>query len=157
MDDIIVEIFATFLIWVLYAGLIILWFIDGKIRKEQVLHALFAGAIAWTIVFAIKRLFPTIRPYMTNGKEIEVLVPPTDGAFPSSHTALAFSLAVTVFMHDRKIGYWYLIGALIIGAARVLANVHYPIDILGGAFVGTLVAVIVEKTHMFQLLPRKKK
>jgi len=155
MEGILIEFFATFLIWVLYAGLVVLWFIDGKIRKEQVVHALVAGALAWLIAFAIKRLFPTLRPFILNGGEVDVLMVPTDSAFPSAHTALAFSLAVTIFMHDRKVGFWYLAAALMIGTTRVLANVHYPIDILGGAFIGTIIAVVIEKTHMFQLLPRK--
>lgn len=84
---------------------------------------------------------------MTNGKEIDVLIMPVDGAFPSSHSAEAFALAVTVFMHDRKVGWWFLISALTIGIARVVANVHYPVDIIGGAFLGTIIAVIVEKVH----------
>lgn len=157
MDDVIVEFFATFLIWILYAGLVVLWFIDGKIKKEQVLHALVAGGIAWLIAFTIKRIFPTLRPYMINGRETDVVIPPSDGAFPSSHTALAFSLASTIFMHDKKIGFWYLAAALLVGTARVLANVHYPVDILGGAIIGTLIAIIVEKTHVFKLLPKKRK
>lgn len=155
MEDIAVMFFATFFIWVLYAGLIVLWFIDGRIKKEQVIHALMASLTAWVIVLLIKHFFPTIRPFMQNGGGVDVLIRPTDAAFPSAHTALAFGLAVTVFMHDRRVGWIYLIGALIIGIARVLANVHYPVDILGGALIGSLVAVIVEKFHLFKLLGRR--
>jgi undecaprenyl-diphosphatase len=59
-------------------------------------------------------------------------------------------------MHDRKIGWFYLVGALVIGVARVLANVHYPIDILGGALIGTLVAVVVERAHLFQFFQKRR-
>lgn len=154
MDDFVIEFFASFFIWFLYLGLVVLWFIDGKIKKEQVIHALVASMVAWIIAFLIKRYFPTVRPFITNGREIDVLMRPTDGAFPSEHTTLAFALAVTVYMHDRKVGWVFLISALAIGAARVLANVHYPIDILGGAFLGTLVAVVIEKIHFLQLINR---
>lgn len=155
LEDITVEFFATFFIWFFYASLIILWFIDGRIKKEQVIHALLASLIAWTLGMLIKHFFPTIRPFIRNGGEVDVLIRPTDAAFPSAHTALAFSVAVTIFLHDRKIGWIYLISALIIGVARVLANVHYPVDILGGAFIGTLVAVIAEKVHLFKLLNKR--
>lgn len=155
MEDITIEFFATFLVWFLYAGLIVLWFVDGKIKKEQVIHALLASLAAWTLAFFIKRFFPTVRPFITNGKEIDVLFRPTDGSFPSEHTTLAFAVAVTIFMHDKKVGWFYLIGALLIGIARVVANVHYPIDIVGGAFLGTLMAVIVEKFHLFKLLRKR--
>lgn len=156
MGGVAIEFFATFLIWLLYAGLIILWFIDGKIKKEQVLHALAAGLLAWGVTQLIKMIFPTVRPFIANGEEAIVLIRPTGSAFPSSHTATAFSLAVTIFLHDRKVGAWYMLGALFIGIARVLANVHYPIDILGGAFIGTFIAVVIEKTHMFKLLGKGK-
>lgn len=155
MDGVIIGFFATFLIWILYTGLLVLWFVDGRIRKEQVLHSLFAGVIAWGIAWAVKTLFPTVRPFVLNGRGTDVLIAPSDSAFPSAHTALAFSLAVTIFMHDRRVGFWYLLAAFLIGAARVLANVHYPMDIVGGAFIGTLIAVIVEKTHMFRFLSKK--
>ena len=153
MDDIVIEFFATFLIWFLFAGLIILWFIDGKIKKEQVVHALVACSVAWIIAFLIKKFFPTLRPFVLNGKEVEVMLKPSDGAFPSEHTTLAFALATTIFMHDRKIGWIYLIAAAAVGISRVLANVHYPIDILGGAFLGTIVAVVIEKVHFRKILP----
>lgn len=152
MDDVIIIYFASFFIYFLFLGLIILWFIDGKIKKEQVIHALFACLFAWVISALIKHFFPTLRPFITNGREIDVLIRPIDGAFPSGHTTLAFALAITIFMHDRKIGWFFLIGALAVGAARVLANVHYPIDIVGGAFLGTIVAVIVEKIHFLDLI-----
>lgn len=157
MDDIVIEFFATFLIWILYAGLIVLWFIDGKIKKEEVIHALMAGLIAWLITFAIKNAFPTLRPFAINGREVDVLFRPNDSAFPSAHTALAFSLAVTIFLHDKKAGWLFLLAALLIGVARVFANVHYPIDILGGALIGTIIAVLVEKLHLFKLFEKRRK
>lgn len=143
---------ASFLIWLLFAGLFVLWIIDGRIKKEQVLHAIYSSTIAWFIAFIIKTLFPTSRPFAQNGDEIKTITVPFDGAFPSQHTAIAFAVAVTIFMHDKKYGWLYLVSALLIGWARVMANVHYPADIFGGALLGTLVAVAVEKRHFFGLL-----
>ena len=155
MEDLVIIFFATILIWILFLGLIVLWFIDGKIKKEQVAHALFAVTLTFVVITFIKYFFPTLRPYMQNGREIDVLITPIDSSFPSQHTAFAFSLAITIFLHDRKIGLIYLVCALLIGIARVIANVHYPIDILGGALLGTLVAIVVEKTHLFKFLSKK--
>jgi undecaprenyl-diphosphatase len=154
MEDLIVMFFASFFIYFIFAGLIVLWFIDGKIKKEQVVHALVACLIAWTVAALIKHFFPTLRPFVINGQEIDVLIRPKDGAFPSEHTVLAFALAVTVFMHDRRIGWWFLLSALIVGISRVIANVHYPIDIVGGSFLGTMVAVVVEKVHFLDFVNR---
>lgn len=156
-EDIVVEFLATFFIWFLFLGLAILWVIDGRIKKEQVVHALLACLTAFLAALLIKHFFPTIRPFVLNGGEIDVLLRPTNGAFPSEHTTIAFALAVTVFMHDRHVGWFFLISALLIGIARVVANVHYPVDIVGGAFLGTIVAVVVERMHLFQLITRKRK
>jgi undecaprenyl-diphosphatase len=152
MEDLIVIFLASFFIYFLFIGLIILWFIDGKIKKEQVIHALFACLFAWVVAALIKHFFPTLRPFMINGREVDVLIRPTDSAFPSEHTVIAFALSVTVFMHDKRVGWWFLLSALVIGVSRVVANVHYPIDIVGGAFLGTLVAVVVEKLHFLDLV-----
>lgn len=154
MSDLTVTFFATFYIWFLFFSLVVLWFIDGKIKKEQVVHALFAIFISWGITFLIKSFFPTLRPFMINGDDIGVVIPPTNGAYPSEHTTTAFALAITIFLHDRKVGWFYLISALLIGLFRIIANVHYPIDIVGGALLGTLTAIVVEKVHLFKIFKK---
>lgn len=155
MGSLVVTFLASFLIWFLYAGLLVLWVIDGKIKKETVIHALLASLTAWLLAEIIKSLIPTIRPFLLNGQPVETLTLPLDGAFPSAHAALAFGLAVTVWFHDRKVGWIYLILAVVIGIARVIANVHYPQDIFGGGVLGILTAFLVEKLHLFKLLRRK--
>ena len=155
MESAALEFSATFLIWIMYAGLLVLWFFGKKINKKQIVLALIAGFLAWTIAQGVKLAFPTLRPFMVNGDPVGVLITPTGSAFPSAHTALAFSLAVTIFLLDGKIGWIYLSFAMFVGIARILANVHYPIDIVGGALIGILVAIIVGKTRIFGLLKRK--
>jgi undecaprenyl-diphosphatase len=154
-ESILVKFFATFFLWFLFLGLGVLWVIDGKIKKEQVAHALLACLIAFAASLLIKYFFPTVRPFMLNGDGVGVIIPPTNGGFPSEHTTIAFALAVTVFMHDRKVGWYFLVSAIAVGVARVMANVHYPVDLIGGAFLGTITAVVVEKIHLFKLITRK--
>lgn len=155
MNNTLLIFFAEFLIYFLFLGLGVLWFIDGKIKKEQVLHAFLSCLFAWAIALAIKFLFPVARPYLENGSTSLALFAPTGSSFPSEHTTLAFALAVTIFMHDRVVGWGFLIGAILVGMARVLANVHYPLDILGGAFLGTIVSIILERIHFVKLLSPK--
>lgn len=155
MESAVLEFSATFLIWLLYGGLFVLWFFGKKINREQVIYALVAGFLAWSIAQAIKMIFPTLRPFMVNNEPVGVLITPLGSAFPSAHTAMAFSLAVTMFLLDGKIGWIYLSVAAFIGIARILANVHYPIDIVGGALIGTLVAIVVGKTKFFGLIRKR--
>ncbi len=129
-------------------GLLVLWVVDGKIKKEQALHALFAFAVSWVLADLIKNLFHTPRPFELNGQPTLTVVALADGAFPSGHAAASLALALTVWLHDKKIGLLFIIGAFLIGIARVLANVHYPIDILGGFIIGASVSLALEKIHI---------
>src|SRR5688572_21440247 len=140
MNTMVIEFLASFLIWLMFAGLVILWFIDGRIKKEQVLHALFSAVVAYLITVVIKIIFPTLRPFRVEDVVPLTFMVPSDGSFPSGHTAKALALATTIWLHDKKAGAIYMVLALLVGSARVFANVHYPIDIVGGALIGTLVA-----------------
>lgn len=157
MPHVIVTFLASFLIWVLFAALFILWIIDGRIKKEIVLHALFSSILTWIFAAMIKSLFPTDRPFAVNGNSVLTLTTPSDSAFPSAHTAIAFAIATTVWLHDKKIGWLYVFLALVIGIARVFANVHFPIDLFGGAVLGIAVGILADKIHLFSFVGSRKK
>ncbi len=148
MYDEIVLFLASFLIWLMFAGLVILWFIDGKIKKEQVIHALLASFIAWTIAEIMKRIFNTPRPFDLNHLQTFTATLPTDPAFPSGHAATVFGLAVSVYLHDKRVGIIFIILAALVAWARVAANVHFPIDVIVGGLIGAIVAVVIEKIHL---------
>lgn len=145
---------ASVLIWLMFFGLIVFWVIDGKIKKETVLHALFACLVAYLATEFIKYLFPTIRPFQVSNIVPLTATIPGDGAFPSTHTAVAFALSVTILKHDKKVGILYLIMAGIVGIARIFAHVHYPIDIIAGALIGTIISRLTSSKHFDRLLNR---
>jgi undecaprenyl-diphosphatase len=154
MPNYLIEFAASFFIYFMYLGLIVLWITDGRIKKEQVIHALSATLIAFLTAEILKSIFHTARPFIVQGLTPLTLTIPSDAAFPSTHTAVAFALAITVWLHDRKVGWIYLIWALFVGVARILANVHYPIDIWGGAILGIIIALGLEKVHLFNFIKR---
>jgi len=156
MNEVLITFLASFLIWFMFAGLLVLWLLDGRIKKEQVVHALLASFAAWLVAQVIKNLFPTVRPFEMNGELPMTLTIHTDSAFPSGHTAAAFGLATTLWLHNKKLGFIYLLSALVVGVARVLSNVHYPQDILGGALLGLATAFVVERLHVYKLLSGRK-
>lgn len=156
MPDFLITFIASILIWLMYAGLVVMWVIDGRIKREQALHALFSSIIAWIIAQMIKTILDTPRPFMVNGEPPMTLTSHTDPAFPSAHTALAFSLATSVWLHDKKVGATFVVLALLVGFGRVLANVHYPIDIIGGGLVGIVIAIAFDRLHLFEILKRLK-
>lgn len=83
---------------------------------------------------AIRFVFPLGRPFTTLG--ITPLFVESTSAFPSGHAAFFFALAAAMWWQNRAWGWWFFALALVNGAARVAAGVHWPLDIAGGAFVG---------------------
>lgn len=65
-----------------------------------------------------------------------------NNGFPSDHTLLAAAAAAIVTPFSLPLGILMWIIALAIGAARVLALVHHPIDIIGSLVIVAISALI---------------
>ncbi len=154
MISFLITFLASILIWMMVGGLFVLWFIDGRIKKEQVLHCIMAIALAVVVDSILKNYFHIPRPFMIDGRTSLTLFKGTDWSFPSEHATIAAALATTVWIHDKRLGSVYIVAAFLVGVGRVLSNVHYPIDILGGAVVGIIIALLLEKTHLFKVSPK---
>ncbi len=75
-------------------------------------------------------------------------------AFPSGHAAFYFALAAAVFyLLGRSWGWRFIVGALLIGIARVYAGVHWPLDIVGGLLVALSGLFIVK--YLFKHIEHK--
>lgn len=71
--------------------------------------------------------------------------------FVSSHAANSFALLTFLSLilprKFRPLKYILLIWAILIGYSRIYNGVHYPGDVLGGAFLGILVGWIVSRLY----------
>ena|SRR3990172_12259034 len=139
--------FASILIWILFLALPVFYGM-GKVKKEMVFHAFLAFFAAWLFGQMIKDLIPTTRPFLVTGAPPLTLTNPEGTSFPSTHAASVFSLAVTVWLHNRKFGIFYIAGAIGVAVGRVLASVHYPVDVVAGAILGTFVAIVLNNLHI---------
>ena len=143
-----VTFLASILIWFMLGGLVVLWYVDGNIKKSLVIKALLAAVVAWILSLIIKDLLGATRPFGVNGGPPLTITLPFSSSFPSSHAAFAFALAVTVWFYNRTLGIVYMVGAVIIGIGRVAGNVHFPIDIIGGAILGVFVAIVIDTVKL---------
>lgn len=113
----------------------------GKKGRWVVLIALLAVASADLGVYRVlKPLFGRIRPCNVL-QDVHLLVRKSGGlSMPSSHAANFFAVATvfSYFYRKYQLVFWFL--ASLVAYSRVAVGVHYPFDIIGGAFAGMLFA-----------------
>jgi membrane-associated phospholipid phosphatase len=65
---------------------------------------------------------------------------PHSGSFPSGHATMAFACATVVAWHEPRLAFPAFVLAGAIAWSRVYNGVHWPLDVLGGAALGILIA-----------------
>lgn len=121
-------------------------------KTEVALHVLMSVIFVLIFTIILKELFAVPRPFLAEGEEAYAGLTHFS-SLPSTHTAVAFVLATSVALHQKRLGVFLFTIASLIGIGRVMANVHYPIDIIVGLLIGVLTGVIFNQIH----LTRKKR
>lgn len=123
--------------------LIIFFFFRKKDRSLAVLLTI-AVVVSSIVVGVIKDAVGRERPYQV--LDVRQLVDEHDNrSFPSNHAQLSFLLAAIVFRFYRKFGIILFFIALLISFGRIYLGVHYPSDVMGGALIGILLAILILK------------
>lgn len=130
-----------------------LLFILFKKYKKSVWVVLVAVGVVVALadqfsVQLFKEMFERWRPcHNLELKEVVHIVNDKCGGrfgFVSSHAANSFALATLIGLFlNRKALVLLLVWAGAVAYSRVYLGVHYPADILGGAILGALIAVVV--------------
>lgn len=124
--------------------------------KNEALHmSLWVIALAFFIFLAsevtkefVARLRPNNDP--TINSLIRVLRRPSGFSFFSGHAATSFSITTLVvsFMRQRVPWVWvFYVWPLIFSFSRIYAGVHYPLDIVAGAIIGSLMGLVFYWTY----------
>jgi membrane-associated phospholipid phosphatase len=125
------------LIW-LVVGLVLVA-IDST-RWEQWLVCALLGPLAIGLNYAIKLAVKRPRPVLEG-------LPPLGGApsslsFPSAHATSSFAVATAMVRVDPAMAGAFAV-AVLISLGRPYLGMHYPSDVLAGAFLGVLLGLIV--------------
>ncbi|MCE5214259.1 MAG: phosphatase PAP2 family protein [Methanobacterium sp.] len=143
--------FGSILAWIVVCA--VLFIFGGENGKKVAILGLAALFLSNVLVYLLKLIVAEPRPFLTL-PHVDLLVSENDiYSFPSSHTASSFALAIIIGLKYKlnfkginlRLIYPLLAFAGIVGFSRIYVGVHYPFDILFGALVGILSAILVLK------------
>lgn len=127
---------AVYLSYILIALLLFFVFYKSSPKKRLMfLIALFSAIVSrFVITEIIRALYHRPRPFQV--LPVRQLIPESGWSLPSGHTAFFFAVSMAIWLYNRRLGWFFFITSLIMGAARVFSGVHWPLDIFWGVIVG---------------------
>lgn len=113
-------------------------------KREIVIFSL----ITLPIIFIISRIctgmYFNARPFVDN--QFLALIPhKANNGFPSDHTLLSSAVAMVIWNFNKKIGWFLLALALLVGLARVYVGVHHYIDIFASIAISFITIIVTQK------------
>jgi membrane-associated phospholipid phosphatase len=138
-----IELSAQYLYLVVIAGACLTAvLLPRTAQKRLALLAVLVFPGSFIVGTLLGMVISSPRPFVV--EPIPPLIPAsTDNGFPSDHTLLAMACATVIFVFSRRTGVILIALALVVGAARVAARVHHPIDVLGSAAIVWAVTLAV--------------
>ena len=121
---------------------------DDSLLKKKAIYIgetfIVSAIITNTLKYTIKR----DRPFITC-PNIEKVTTGGSPSFPSGHTSDAFATATSLSIAFPK---WYVIApsflwASVVGYSKMDLGVHYPSDVLAGAAIGAVSAILTYKLN----------
>ena len=128
------------------------WLIYCLIKKKFSLLKKYLPVLAVSLMLSdaisfrvLKPGFERLRPcyQFSDVRQVSVRCG-SDFGFPSNHAANSFAFAVVMYLLSRNKyrALWFMF-AIIISYTRIYLGVHFPGDVLFGAFIGALIAYLV--------------
>lgn len=132
--------------WFWALGLLVLWLSGGPFWKEWAVVQFASISLLAAMVLVIKFRVRRRRPEGEWGRIYRFTDP---HSFPSGHAARAFLIAtIATGLGPAWLAVILWIWAPLVSLARVAMGVHYLSDIVAGAFLGIVVALIGLQVYM---------
>lgn len=129
---------ARYLLWVMAAVMVLVFFSQTNMIWLAALTPLCAWVVAISLEYIIKRP----RPFVQSKKEPLGHPMWNTPSFPSGHATISFAIATLTLFVTIGVGTVLLVFAAIVAVSRVFLGVHFFTDIIAGAFIGSLLSVL---------------
>jgi undecaprenyl-diphosphatase len=123
----------------------IVWLVIGLVlaviwrRTLPFVAVVLAVALADALASLLKVVVGGTRP----SDKSSLITIPHSHSFPSGHTAVAFSAAGVLAAFVPRAAPAFFVLAAAIGYSRIYIGVHWPLDVVGGAVIGILTALLL--------------
>lgn len=133
---------ANYLLIFVVLGTGIAWLkVDKATKLRFAVAAIIGGIVALVLSRIAGHVYFDPRPFVS--RHVVPLIPhAADNGFPSDHALFTGMLTAITYFYSKKIASVMLLLTIAVGVARVLANVHSPLDILAAWILGTVGAVV---------------
>jgi undecaprenyl-diphosphatase len=101
-----------------------------------------AYAIELSVYWLVKRFVTRLRPFVEIPGVTMLLPPPDEFSFPSGHTAAALVMTTVSSIVFPGFMFFMVPLSMGIGISRVYLGVHYPSDVVAGAFLGVFAGFV---------------
>lgn len=129
---------ADWLVYAVPALLLLTWVMGARPTRRQAIEAGVGACVALALAQVIGHFWYSPRPFVL-GIGTQLIPHAPDGSFPSDHATFVCSVAAGLLIASttRAAGLALAVIAAAVGWGRIYVGVHWPLDIAGGALVGT--------------------
>ena len=136
--------------------------LKSGLKKDQIIHtfsyyslvfkhslvSFIAAGIACNI---LKYIIGVARPkyyFLKNYDRVDFFnIEHKVNSFPSGHTQAAFTLAILLIIYINRFYFIIITVAILMGLSRIFMSMHFPSDIIFGAYVGSFIPIILYKLY----------
>lgn len=124
--------------------------ISNKAIFTEMITIVISMSTAWIVSVIIKTITHIPRPFLAHPSSQLLFLYGGYNSFPSGHATVFFALATAIYFYNRFAGIVFYVCAILISLSRVASGIHYPIDIIVGAFIGVVIGrlafMVLQKT-----------
>lgn len=133
--------------------MLVLWFAPNEPAQRAVYQRMFfQTALAVFLSNAVLKIMNLLyfrpRPFATLDVT-RCFYRPSDSSFPSNPATVGFAVATAVYLYHRQAGLVMYALATVLALSRVYCGVHYPLDIVAGAVLGSVSALVAVRRTGF--------
>ncbi|MEX6701786.1 undecaprenyl-diphosphatase [Peribacillus frigoritolerans] len=142
---------------IFFLALAVLMFLFSRSNKNRimVICAFIALVISEILAKIAGQFHSNYQPFAELPNVNKLVEKAVNNSFPSDHTIIFFSFCITFWLFKRGWGFLWGILAVLVGISRIWVGVHYPADVLVGAIISIVSAMIVYKIVLKLSLTKK--